>query len=236
MKKTIIAMSLFALPMATMADSLSPQNPVQRATVLADGEVMIGLAAGYGEEQSGDNEVFFAPFAAYGVTENLSIGTYGARYRFLARDNSGLGLELSSSIGLAGYLDDESELDDDALGWGADLTGKYVLSNNTALTFSLAYVLWDQEESDNKSSYNASVGVQQNLSDKVTLSASYTYSDLKDFVQDNSYDASVGLNYSFSKNTDLGAFVSTSDFDAVKNGYSNESIDKAVGVYASYRF
>ena len=173
--------------------------------------------------------------AAYGLTDNLTIGLVGLNYRILARENNKTGLELAVGAGVRGYYD--SVNNGDTIGYGADLNGKYVFDKNIAMTFSMGYINWDEEQLQNKSEYRYSLGVQTNIAKDWTAFANYAYRDLKDFTQDDAHNISVGLNYAYSKDIDVGLFMGYSDFDAVENGYKLEnSFDRTAGLYVTYRF
>ena len=217
------------------ANDLSKQNLVQRSLTLANGELQLAGSLSYGEHEDKDKDWQLGLYAAYGITDELTLEGLGLRYSLMSRINDGNGFELTTGIGSRGNYD--AQVGDDSLGWGADITGKYVVNRDTALLFSTGYVYWDEDLFNNRSEYRYSVGLQQNIVNDITLSASYTYRDLKDFVQDDAYSATIGVNYALDKQWDIGAFSTLSDFNARENGYRDDDIfDKQAGVYVSYRF
>jgi len=234
MNKSLISIALLLASSAVFAETEYPENPVLRPLTLTDGTVALSGAIALGEEK-GDSHSELNLNAAYGLTDNLTIGLGGLNYRVLARQDNNTGLELAVGLGVRGYQD--SRLNGDSVGYGADLNGKYVFDKNIAMTFSLGYINWDEETLKNKSEYRYSVGVQANVAKDWTASARYTYRDLEDFTQKDAHGVDLGLNYAYSKNTDVGIFAGYSSFDAQDNGYKlDNSFERVVGIYATYRF
>jgi opacity protein-like surface antigen len=239
MKKSLISVALLLVSSSVFAENDSskskyPENPILRPLTLTDGTVQLSGALVLGEENDKSRGELNLN-ASYGLTDNLTIGLGGLNYRVLARENNKTGLELAVGLGVRGYQ--ESYEHGDSIGYGADLNGKYVFDKNIAMTFSIGYVSWDEEQLKNKSEYRYSVGVQTNIAKDWTAFANYSYRDLKDFTQDDAHSVNIGLNYAYSKNIDVGLFIGHSDFDALENGYSlDNSLDRAAGVYVSYRF
>ena len=235
MKKIISLLTLVAASTSVYANDLSSQNLVKRSLTLVDGELQIAGSLGYGEQEDNDKSWALGLHAAYGLTDDLTIEGLGLRYRLMERPNDGAGLELTTAIGAVGHYD--AQQGDDSVGWGFDITGKYVFDRDTAVLFGTEYVYWDEDLVDNRSEYRYSLGLQQNIYRDVTLTANYTYRDLNDFVQNNAYNANIGINYAIDKQWDAGMFVGISDFNPLENGYKAEDIfDKQTGVYLSYRF
>jgi len=232
-KSLLLGLILSTAATGAFANDLSKQNLVERSLVLKDSELM--LAGGiYHGETNDENDTGIALNVAYGLTDNVSVGFGGVRYRFMERASEGRGLELTFGAGIKGHLEQN---DDDILGYGADVAGKYVMSKNLAMTFGAEYVFWNKLGSDNASENRYSVGTLFQPIPYVTLSLDYTYRDLKDFNQDNAYVVSTGVHYALSQNTDLGLTFAYSDFDAEQNGFDIESAHKRnLGAYVSYRF
>jgi len=234
MKKSLICIALLLTSSAVFADTEYPKNPVLRPLTLTDGTIAVGGALAWGEEED-DRRGEINLHAAYGVTDDLTVGLGGLKYRFLARSGNNIGLELAVGLGVRGYQ--ESASNGDSVGYGVDLNGKYVFNKDIAMLFSAGYVKWDEEKLKNKDEYRYSVGVQANIIKDWTASARYTYRDLKDFTQDEAHAVNVGLNYAYSKSIDVGLFVGYSDFDAQENGYKiDNSFERIAGLYATYRF
>lgn len=239
MKKSIISIALLLASSSVFADNGTskttyPENPILRPLTLTDGTVEIGGALMWVEENDKSRGELNLN-AAYGLTDNLTIGFGGIKYRVLERQSNKTGLELAVGFGVRGFQD--SINNGDAIGYGADLNGKYVFDKNIAMTFSVGYINWDEEKLANKSEYRYSVGVQTNVARDWTTFANYTYRDLKDFTQDDAHNVNVGVNYAFSKDIDIGLFTGYSDFDAQENGYKlKNSFDHAAGLYVTYRF
>ena len=232
-KSMLIALAVATVSTGVSANQLSKQSLVERSMTLKSGEVQLGAAAFYGETDDKDDKGF-AINAAYGVTDDLSIGFGGLRYRFMSRPNDNGGLELTVGAGLKGHLE---QGDEDILGYGADVSGKYVLSPELAFTFGAEYVFWNFVGSDNGKEYRLSVGTMYQPIDDVTFSVGYTYRDLHDFSQDNAYTVHTGVNYAWSENLDVGMAFTYNDFDPVKNGFDIKTAHKRnLGLYASYRF
>ncbi|MDG1750809.1 MAG: hypothetical protein P8I03_04000 [Thalassotalea sp.] len=239
MKKSLISVALLLASSSVFAGNETsatkyPENPILRPLTLTDGTVELSGALAWGEENDKSRGELNLN-AAYGLTDNLTIGLGGLNYRILARDNNQTGLELAVGLGIRGYH--ESYGQGDSIGYGADINGKYVFDKNIAMTFSVGYVNWDEEKLENKGEYRYSIGVQTNIATDWTAFANYTYRDLKDFTQDDAHSASIGLNYAYSKDIDVGLFTGYSDFDALENGYSlDHSLDRTAGIYVTYRF
>lgn len=233
-KKVLFASSVLMTSLVS-ADELSDSNLVTRSLTLKDGEVALNATLNYGHNDD-DNDVNLGLNGSYGITDNLSIGLGGFRYKFLGRGQNDLGLELAAGAGIKGFYDVPGP--DGALGYGADLIGKYVLSEQTAFTFSTNYVFWNMpHSSENRDEWRFSAGVLQTLMDDLTLSANYEYRVLNDFVDDNTFNVNTAVTYHYSKNWDLGMYLSYSDFDAVKNGFTSDSSYKEnIGLFVNYRF
>lgn len=234
LKKSLFITTLLLSSSTVVAETKYPENPVLRPLTLTDGTVALGGALMWGKEND-DSRGAINLNAAYGLTDDLTLSLGGLDYRVLARKNNQKGLELAVGLGVRGYHD--SRLNGDAIGYGADLNGKYVFDKDLAMTFSLGYVKWDEEKLKNKDEFRYSIGLQTNLARDWTASVGYTYRDLKDFTQNEAHEANVGINYAYSKSTDVGVFAGYSNFDALENGYQLEdSFDRVAGVYAAYRF
>lgn len=234
MNKSLISIALLLASSTVFAQTEYPENPVLRPLTLTDGTIEVSGALAWGEENDksrGDLNLN----AAYGLTDNLTLGLGGINYRVLARPDNKTGLELAVGLGIRDYQD--SKLSGDSVGYGADLNGKYVFNENIAMVFSLGYIKWDEEKLKNKDEYRYSVGVQANVAKDWTANASYTFRDLKDFKQNDAHEVNVGLNYAYSKSTDIGVFAGYSSFDAQKNGYElDDNFERVVGIYTTYRF
>jgi opacity protein-like surface antigen len=234
MNKSLISIALLLASSTVFAATEYPENPVLRPLTLTDGTIAISGALAWGEENNDSRgEVYLN--AAYGLTDNLTLGFGGLNYRVLARPDNKTGLELAVGLGVRGYQD--SNVNGDSVGYGADLNGKYVFDENIAMIFSLGYIKWDEEQLKNKDEYRYSVGFQANVAKDWTATTSYIYRDLKDFSQDDAHEVNVGLNYVYSKNTDIGVFAGYSSFDAQENSYKlDDNFERVAGVYATYRF
>lgn len=232
-KSVLIGLILAATTAGTSANELSKQNLVERSLTLKDSELVFSGGLFHGE--TGDeNDTGLALNAGYGLTDNLTVGLGGARYRFIERANDGQGLEMAFSLGAKGHMEQNNE---DVHGYGADVIGKYVFSSDFALLFAAEYVYWNHKGTDDASENRYTLGAQYQVVDNLTWSVDYTYRDLKDFNQDHAYSASTGLQYGLSKNTDVGVMFAYSDFDTEKNGYDTDSAYKRnVGAYVNYRF
>jgi opacity protein-like surface antigen len=234
MKKSLISMTLLLASTTVFAETEYPENPVLRPLTLTDGTVLVGGALAWGEE-NGDSRGELNLNAAYGLTDDLTLGFGGINYRVLARPDNELGLELAVGLGFRDYQ--ESKVNGNAVAYGIDLNGKYVFDKNIAMIFSLGYVKWDEEKLENKDEYRYSLGVQANIAKDWTATTSYTYRDLKDFTQDEAHEVNVSVNYAYNKSTDVGVFTGYSSFDAQENGYNlDDNFDRVAGVYAAYRF
>ena len=234
MNKSLTSVALFLASSTVFAATEYPENPVLRPMTLTDGTIAVSGAIAWGEEKS-DRRGALSLHAAYGLTDDLTLGLGGLKYRLLARPDNKLGLELALGLGVRGYK--ESSVNGDAVAYGTDLNAKYVFDKNIAMTLSLGFVKWDEEKLKNKDEFRYAVGVQANIVKDWTATANYTYRDLKDFEQNHAHEVNVGVNYAYSKNTDIGVFAGYSSFDAQENGYElDHSFDRVAGVYASYRF
>ncbi|MDU0354179.1 outer membrane beta-barrel protein [Paraglaciecola aquimarina] len=234
MKKTLTSIALFLASSSAFAEREYPQNPVLRPLTLTDGTISVSGAIAIGEEKDESRRELNIS-AAYGLTDNLTIGLGGINYRVLARPGNDVGLELAIGVGVRGFQ--ESTLHGDSVGYGVDLNGKYVLNQDIAMLFSLGYVKWDEEKLQNKDEYRYSLGMQANVVKDWTANVTYTYRDLKDFVQQDAHQVSVGLNYAYTNNIDMGVFAGYSNFDAQENGYKlDNSLERLAGIYTTYRF
>ena len=219
------------------ANELSDSNLVTRSLTLQDSELQLIGALGYGKNGD-DNNTQLGLDVRYGLSDDWSIGFGHARYRFLDRGESDLGLELTLGAGLKGYYEKQGSYKTDVLGYGADMMGKYVYSQDTALVFGAQYVFWNVQHTEkNADEYRFNVGLQHQIFEDVVVSADYTLRSLNDMTQSIAHEGSVSVNYALSKKLDTGMFVNYSSFDPVKNGFTAESANKqGVGVYMSYRF
>jgi opacity protein-like surface antigen len=234
MNKSLISIALLLASSTVFAETEYPENPVLRPLTLTDSTVSISGAVLWAEEKN-DSRGEINLNASYGFTDNLMLGLDGINYRVLARPDNKTGLELAVGVGLRGHQD--STLNGDSLGYGADLNGKYVFNEDIAMIFSLGYIKWDEEKLKNKDEYRYSVGVQANIAKDWTTTAGYTYRYLKGFNQNDVHEVNVALNYAYSKNTDIGIFTGYSSFDAQENGYKlDNSFERIAGIYAAYRF
>lgn len=236
MKKQLITLSLLSLFVAQAANAASsPANPIERPLTLAEGETSLSGGVFYGEQEDGEKEWDAALNLGYGITENLTLDFSGLRYRFLAREDNKTGLELTLGGGLRGEL--ESDIYGDADGYGADFSGKYVFSPDTAVFFSVGYIRWDEDRREDRDEINYTFGLQERIFDDITLSASYTHRDLDDFAQNNAYAWHIGAEYNVMKNLDVGMYYGETDFDFDANGYdADEHYRKGLGAYVTYRF
>jgi opacity protein-like surface antigen len=234
MNKSLISIALLLASSTVIAETEYPENPVLRPLTLTDGTIS-GSGALAGGEENNDNRGELNLNAAYGLTDNLTIGLGGLNYRVLARPDNTTGLELAIGLGIRGYQD--SKVNGYSVAYGADLNGKYVFDENIAMIFSLGYIKWDEEKLKNKDEYRYSVGVQANVAKDWTASASYTYRDLKDFSQNDAHEVNVSFNYAYSKDTDIGVFTGYSSFDAQENSYElDDNFERVAGIYTTYRF
>jgi len=234
MKKSLISIALLLTSAVAVAETEYPENPVLRPLTLTEGTISVAGALSWGEEEK-ESRGELNLNAAYGLTDNLTLGFGGINYRVLARPDNETGLELSLGLGLRGFQD--STNNGDAVGYGADLNGKYVIDKDIAMTFSLGYVKWDEDKLKNKDEYRYSIGLQANIAKDWSATATYTYRDLQDFEQNEAHEANIGINYAYNKNTNIGLFTGYSSFDAQENGYKlDNSLDHVAGVYAAYRF
>jgi len=240
MKLRIITAALLCLsPLAFSADQDYPRNVVERPSTLAKGDIQVSGFVGYGKETDGDKKAVLSPSISYGVTDDFTIGLGHARYRLISRSGNGTGFELSTGLSYVGAFEIEGA--DDSHGAGFDLSGKYVVSKDTAFTFSTQYVRWFEDETetliDDRSEIRYSVGIQQNIVENFTAFANYTYSDLKDFNESSAQSGSIGLNYAYSNTMDIGMAASYSDFDAQENNIKPEGIfEQGIGAYLVKRF
>ena len=142
MKKSSVSIALWLASSAAFAESQYPENPVLRPLTLTDGTIALSAGLAVGEENN-DSRGSIHLNAAYGLTDNLTIGLNGLNYRVLARPNNKKGLELA--IGLGGRGFNESKVNGESFGYGVDVNGKYVFNDNLAMLFSIGYVKWDEE-------------------------------------------------------------------------------------------
>ena len=236
MKKQLSLLTCLIIMSTTHANELSDDNLVKRSLTLKSGEAQLAAAIGYAKTAD-ENDTFFAVDGAYGITDNWSVGLGHTRYRFLSRGTNGLGLELTLGAGVKGSYE-LLHSKENAHAYGADVLGKYVINDDTALVFGTEYVFWNiPHSSDNASEWRLQGGVQQNITDELTLSAVYQFRELKDMVQSNAHEATITLNYAYSEQIDVGMFAGASNFNAVKNGFTADSDHKqGIGMYMSYRF
>ena len=237
MKKTIILISLLAAVQAQAAQEYSKRNLTERALTLKQGEILVGGAVGYGKTNSEDDWMV-VPFAAYGITDDLTLEPGGLRYRFIDRPNDNAGLELTVGGGVKGLYERKVNNEEkDVLGYGMDLTGQYVLTPDFAITFGLDYVFWNDVGPNNKKEYIYSVGTKYQVMENVTLITAASYHDLKDMTQDDAYSITAGVNYSYSPQMDIGFGVNYTDFDPEKEGFKYDgAYEKTAVAYVSYRF
>ena len=229
MKRLAVTMFLSATALSVHA------APKLTPLMLEQGEVQIGAMTLYGEEVDGSNSWTALPLVNYGITDDVTIGLTGVRYRFYDAVEDGRGLEITTGVGLHGFYEINNE--DDAFGYGADILARYRLDPKTALLGSLDYTFWGEEGRDNRSEYQTSIGFQRQLSVRISLAGSYTYHHLEDFSENHANTYNLGMNYHWSQQTNVGLVAGYSDFDPVKNGYtSDSSFEKLVGAYISYRF
>ena len=134
MNELLISIALLLASSTAFAENEYPENPVLRPLTLTDGTISVSGALAWGEEKD-QRRGELNLNAAYGFTDNLTVGLGGLNYRFLARDNNEKGLELAVGLGVRGYQD--STNNGDSVGYGADLNGKYVFDKNLAMTFSI---------------------------------------------------------------------------------------------------
>ena len=236
MLKQILILSTLFYGGFTQAKELSDKSLVTRSLTAKDGEFQVWGAAGYTKKSDNDNGGYLGIDGRYGITDDWSISLGHTHYRFIDRGQSKRGLELAIGAGLKGAY--ELQNGDDVIGYGADITGKYVFSNETAVLFGSQYVFWNVPDTDkNLDEWRWSIGMQQEISIDVVLSANYTYRDLNGFNQSSAYDASIGFNYALTKQWDLGISVGYSDFNALKNGFKGDTAYKEnAGIYVGYRF
>ena len=237
MKKLLPALTLICISSTAIAEQYSPANPVVRPLTLVDGELQLVGALSYGEEANGEKSWDFDANVRYGITDDLTLGFGGLRYRFMERPGNGTGLELTAGLAVKGYLEYSDPELDDSVALGMDITGQYVINKNLAVTFASEYMVWNEEKLENKSEFRHSIGFKTNVAPSITLWSNYTYRDLRDFTQDDAHAVAAGINYNLSRQTDVGLFANYTDFDAAKNGYKADDIqEKGIGAYISYRF
>ena len=96
--KKVTALALSAIGILAMqsacAQDLSKRSLVERALTLKDHEILVGGALGYGDSSS-DSGFNLGLDVGYGLSNDITLGLGGIRYRFLARDNDEQGLELT---------------------------------------------------------------------------------------------------------------------------------------------
>ena len=234
MKRTMTLLALSLAATLAQANDLSVANPVTRSLTLQDNEILLSGGVGYGKT-NGDNNTAVMLNAAYGLTDNLTLGAGGVRYNVMPRAYNDTGLEITVDGGLLGVYESEEFGDSYALGGG--VTGKYVMSQNLAFTFSGHYLFWNEDERDNRSEVQLSAGTIWRVHEQVSLFANAHYRELKDFAQDNAKGASAGVIYNYSNQTDFTIGVGTSDFDPEKDGYDNDSaFESVVTASMTYRF
>lgn len=217
------------------ATELSPANPVLRSLVLMDDEMLTSVSAIYGDLEFGEDDWQANLYAAYGLTDNITIETLGIRYRFKDRPTETQGLEMTIGAGYRGEL--KSRIFGDTVGAGVDITGKYIFNEDAAMTFGVGYIHWDEDIRENRHEIDYSLGFQKNLFDDFTLMANYTHRDLDGFVQSNAYNYQVGVNYNLDRDLDVGVFYADTNFKFWENFYDiDKHLTDGYGVYVNYRF
>ncbi len=235
MRKTLTALALILATSSAVAETEYPTNPILRPITLMDGTLAVTAGVVSGEESDENRKKTFVNLG-YGITDNLTIGFGGIKYRFLAREDNKHGLELAVSYGHRGY-NEYLGSNDDSVAHGLDLSGKYVFSDDLAMTFGFGAVEWSEDNREDKNEFRYMVGLQKGLTESWSTGIQYTYRDLKDFNQNEAHDVNTYLNYVYSKNMDIGLFASYSSFDAQENGYKlDNNFGRAIGIYANYRF
>ncbi|MBE0366996.1 hypothetical protein [Pseudoalteromonas aurantia] len=222
---------------ASQASELSDRNVVTRSLTVQDSELQVVGALGYGKN-GGEDGIEVGLDARYGLSDDWTIGLGHTRYRFLDRGENDLGLELTLGAGLKGMYEKLGQGNVDVLGYGADIMGKYVYSQDTALLFGAQYVFWNVQHTDkNADEYRFNLGVQHQVLEDVVVSADYTLRSLNDMTQSTAHEASVSMNYALSRSLDAGVYLKYSSFNPQENGFTADSANKQeVGAYVSYRF
>lgn len=216
------------------ASELSIANPITRSLTLQDNEISLRIGAVYGETND-DKKSSPLLNLGYGLTQHLTIGPAGARYSIVPRNYNGLGLEVVVEGGIMGLY--ESSDFGDSIGAGIGVTGKYVLSENFAVTLGSHYVFWNEDKRDNREELRVDVGAMWGVHPAITLFANTEYRELKDFTQDKAWECSVGALYVVNDQTDFVFTLSSSEFDPALEGYDNDvSFESAVSVSLTYRF
>lgn len=235
MKTLITSSVLLLVSQLGYAQNLSDANPVTRALTLQDGEIAIGAGISYGKTQDGASKWQPAFALSYGLTENLTVGPVGARFSLISRDNHSNGLEIAAEAGLMGWYDVPG--DDKSIGLGAGISGKYVVSEQFATTFDIAYIHWNEDNRDNRQECRVSLGGLLQVQPGLTLFANAEYREFKDFEQNHAYGVGTGLIWTASPQLDITVSAGYSDFDPVKNGYKADvDLEKQAGVSVLYRF
>ena len=237
MKKSVLSCCLFLLVPGAMAEQVySDPNPVTRSLVLQHEEAVVTAGAGYGESHNGESITTPLLAFTYGVTDDVTIGPLGVRYRFNAFDSGNQpNLELVAEGGLMGFY--ESEEFGDSFAVGAGFAGKYRLSSQLAFTFGAHYVSWIEDERDNRSEVRANGGMLYQVHPKLTLFAQAEYRELKDFAQDNAVNASVGGIWNVSRRSEVTFAVNYDDFEPAKDGYEDDSLAECMMVLSyTYRY
>ena len=229
---SIVALSMVAA--SAGANELSVANPVTRSLTLQDNEVLVTAGLAHGRTNSHDYTGVLLG-AAYGVTDDLTVGPIGLRYNLMPRAYDGTGLEITVDGGLMGYY--ESKQFDDSFALGAGFTGKYVMNDDLAFTFSSHYLFWNEDERDDRSEVRLGAGAIVRVMDNLSFYADAAYRELKDFNQDNATEFGAGVIWNYSEQTDFTLGVSTTDFDPVKDGYDNDTVmETALSLSMTYRF
>lgn len=222
---------------ASQANELSDRNLVTRSLTVQDNELQFGGVLGYGKNGDED-DIGVGLDARYGLSDDWTIGLGHTRYRFLDRGNSDLGFELTVGAGLKDIYEKLGGGNVDVLGYGADITGKYVYSQDTALLFGAQYVFWNVQHTDkNADEYRFNLGVQHQVLEDVVITTNYILRSLNDMTQSTAHEASVSMNYALSRSLDTGVYLKYSSFNPQENGFTADSAYKqGVGAYVSYRF
>ena len=237
MKYSVLSCCLLLLAPCAMAEQVySDPNPVTRSLVLQDEEAVVIAGVGYGESHNGESITTPLIAFAYGVTDDVTIGPLGVRYRFNAFDSASMpNLELAAEGGLMGFY--ESKDFGDSYAVGAGISGKYRVSTELALTFGTHYAVWLEDERDNRSEIRADVGVLYQVHPKLTLFAQGEYRELNDFNQDNSMNATMGGIWNVSRRSEITIAVNYDDFEPAKDGYEDDTLSECMmGISYTHRF